>query len=258
MGGEVGEVIHRPDRVGQGARSAGAEEFQRDDLDRPVDPGDADPVAAHRADRAADMGAVAVVVIGIVVVVDEIPADQVVDEAIRVVVDPVFPAAVGQQVARVDETVCVAIPHPVRVGGVVQVAQGDQPVGVDVGQADPQGIGDFPLVQPDIGEQVGVRVVDPGVDDPDDGRGRAGETVRPGLSGLAAIGVRDRRRIAVHAPQPAAGIAGIGADRCDRRHPQVDRGHLMRLGQTRLIGIPMAIGGTAQVRGSRSPSLCDH
>ena len=104
---------------------------------------------------------------------------------------------------------------------------------------------DFPLVQPDMGEQVGVRVVDPGVDDPDDGRGRAGETVRPGLSGLAAIGVRDRRRIAVHAPQPAAGIAGIGADRCDRRHPQVDRGHLMRLGQTRLIGIPGAIGGTA-------------
>ena len=58
-------------------------------FDVPVDARDADAVVAERADRAGDVRAVAVVVDRVVVVVDEVPAAEVVDVAVAVVVDAV-------------------------------------------------------------------------------------------------------------------------------------------------------------------------
>ena len=121
------------DGVGHVARAVGVEDPQRHHLARVRDADDADAVVADRGDRARDVRAVAVGVVGQVVVVDEVPAVHVVDVAVAVVVD-----AVARDLAR---------------------------------------------VRPDVGGEVGVVVLDPGVDDGDDDVGAAGRRV-PGRLGV--------------------------------------------------------------------------
>ena len=102
------------------------------------------------------------------------------------------------------------------VGAVVEVAEGDQPVAVDIHERRSQRGRDLLLVQPDVEVEIDMPVVDAGIDHADDGGGRPQLALRPGLAGLAAEGIRHGRGIAVHPPQAATGVAGVVADRRDR------------------------------------------
>ena len=59
----------------------------------PVHARDADAVVAHRPDRAGNVRAVEMVVHRVVVVADEVVANEVIDQAVVIVVAAVFPAA---------------------------------------------------------------------------------------------------------------------------------------------------------------------
>ncbi len=93
VAGEVdahhGGVFDGRQGVGCAAGSAGVQEFQRHDRHVPTHAGHADAVVAHAADGPGTVRPVAIVIHGIVVIVDEIPAVDIVDEAVAVVIDPV-------------------------------------------------------------------------------------------------------------------------------------------------------------------------
>ena len=95
--GRVGVVIDGADGSRAGARTAVGQEFQGDHLHGPVHAGHAQRVVANGADGAYNVRAVAIAIHGIIVVVDEIPANQIVDAAVSVIVDAVFPAGVVQK-----------------------------------------------------------------------------------------------------------------------------------------------------------------
>ncbi len=82
-------VVDTADGIGDRAEARRTQELQREELDIPGHAGHAQRVVADRADRARDVGPVAVVVHRVVVVVAEVPAADVVDEAVAVVVDAV-------------------------------------------------------------------------------------------------------------------------------------------------------------------------
>src|SRR5262249_42153650 len=100
----------------RGEAPAGPEELQDHDLALPVHAGDADAVVAHGADGAAGVSAVAAGILWRVVHFIEVPAVDVVDVAVSVVVD-----AVARDLAGV---------HP-DVGSQVRVI--DLHAGIDVG-----------------------------------------------------------------------------------------------------------------------------
>jgi hypothetical protein len=79
---------HRVGVDGAG-QPVGPADAQRHQLRLPVDARNADPVVADRPDRAGDVAAVPVLVGGVVVVVEEVPAPPVVDQEVAVVVDVV-------------------------------------------------------------------------------------------------------------------------------------------------------------------------
>jgi hypothetical protein len=60
-----------------------------------------------------------IVVERVVIVIGEVPADEIVDEAVAVLIGPVLPARVGEQVARIDTAIAVEVAYGGRVGGVV-------------------------------------------------------------------------------------------------------------------------------------------
>src|SRR5262249_19779793 len=153
----AGGVVQGEDGVAGAAAAVGAEELQRRQRHLPVDADDAGAVVSRRADGAGDVGAVAVVVEGVVVVVDEVPADQVVLVAVAVLIDAVGPARVGQQVAGIDVTIAVQVAGLAGVGGHVEVAEGLDAVAVGVHDA--QRGGDLALVEPDVLVQVRVAVI---------------------------------------------------------------------------------------------------
>jgi hypothetical protein len=99
----VGDRVAHPRRhPGHVARRVGAEDLDRHDARPPGQAGDAHAVVAARRDDARDVRAVAVVVGGIAVAVDEVGPVDVVDDAVGVVVDAVAGhlAGVGPQVRR--------------------------------------------------------------------------------------------------------------------------------------------------------------
>src|SRR5262249_44576438 len=213
-GGPVGDgVVEGGDGVGDAAAADAVEELQVHQLHFPVHAGDADAVVALGPDDAGDVGAVVVVVRGVVVVLDEVPADDVVDVAIAVLVGARRPAAgaVGlvrkEEVASVDAAVVVEVgdlAHAL-VARVVEVAEGDQAVAVGVDEPRPHGGGDLALVDPDVLVQVGVAVVGSRVG----GRGHGLHAARghvPGLGG-ADVGAGDGARA-------LAGVAqgGLGGE----------------------------------------------
>src|SRR5262249_24139846 len=153
-------VVDRRDGAGGAAGAAGVEELQGHQFDAgPGNAGDADAVVAHPRDGAGDVRAVAVVVERFVVVRDEVPAVDVVDEAVAVVVDAVA--------------------------------------------------GDLARVGPDVGGEVGVVVVDAGVDDRDDDAAARGDGV-PRLGGVD-VGVGDAAGLpgVVQAPERAVGVPRV-------------------------------------------------
>ena len=91
-----------------------------------------------------------------------------------------------------------------------------------------------------------MAVVDTGVDHADDGGGGASGPRCPGFASLAAVGVHDRGRVAIHAPEAATGVAGVVAygiyGECVglvRQQPAVLQGR--RLGDHR-VGRKPAVG----------------
>ena len=104
-GAHARRVEDRADCVVCGSLAVRADELQRHDLDVPVDADDARPVVADRSDRPGDVRPVAVVVGRVIVVVHEVPAMDVVDVAVGIVVDPVvFAAWAG--LSRIGPDVC--------------------------------------------------------------------------------------------------------------------------------------------------------
>src|SRR5262249_52726301 len=75
--------------VGGRPESRGGDELQWHQGDVPGDTGHAGGVVSRRADGAGHVRAMAVVVVRIVVPVDEVPAVNVVDVPVAVVIDPV-------------------------------------------------------------------------------------------------------------------------------------------------------------------------
>src|SRR5262249_30450271 len=145
-------------------RAAGVEVLDRHQADVPVHPDHPDAVVADGPDRAGRVRAVAVVVHRVVVVVGEVPAEEVVPETVAVAVAAGGPAALGkgrEDVGAVDVAVAVYVVDQPGVGRAVQVPEVDPPVAVHVlqvglvdhgGQARagvPLG-GDFALVDPGI------------------------------------------------------------------------------------------------------------
>ena len=156
------------ERIGHDGEVAGGV-AHRHDLYLPGDAHHAGAVVPHRGDGPRDARAVEQFVPRVVVVVPEVPPDQVVDEAVAVAVHPVGPA--GQQVAAVDVAVVVAVVDGGRAGG-VEVGESDATIAVDVQVLGSSG--KLALVDPDVGVQGGMRVVDARVDHRHDGVARAG------------------------------------------------------------------------------------
>ena len=148
---QAGGVVDRGDGGGGGAVASGVEEFQRDQRHAPGDAGDADGVVSDGADRSRDVRTVPEVIHRIVVVVVEVPAVHVVQEAVLVIVDAVA--------------------------------------------------GDLARVGPDVGRQVGMRVVDAAVDDADDDRTIAGGDRPGGLGRDVGPGKTARLTAVVQSPQ---------------------------------------------------------
>ena len=93
---ESGRILYRQDRISRAAATAGVQELQRNELDRPVDTHHAKRVIADRADRPRAMRSVKMVVVRIVVVIDEVPPIDVVHVPVAIIVD-----AVARDLARV-------------------------------------------------------------------------------------------------------------------------------------------------------------
>ena len=128
---QVCNVINRPDGIGRGA-TGGAEEFGRDHGDVPVHTGNACPIPAFSSDGTGHVCAVVIVCGGIknrVVIIGEVPAVNVVDKAIAVVVDTVDrvigvgPDVVGNVWVR-DLDTCVDNPDKDRFGARLSVIPG--------------------------------------------------------------------------------------------------------------------------------------
>ena len=169
------------------------------------------------------MRAMAVIVHRVVVVIGEVPADQVVDIAIACLVEAVGPARILKQVARVDPAVEVQVGDEAAIHHRVQIAEGDDLVAVGVDQQAAHRERDFALVEPDVRIKVRMGVVDAAVDHADRDLHRADMACCPCLAGLAAIDVRGRRLVAIHAPSAAREIMGVVADRVDRHLDPVER-----------------------------------
>ena len=156
-----------------------------------------------------------VVIEGIIVVIGEIPADQIILVAIAILVIAIGPAGILQQVAGIDAAIAVLISDKGAIGGVVQITEGDQPIGIDILQLRLEADRYLALVQPDVQIQIRMGVIDAGINDADHRLHVAGIARRPGFARLAAILVLDRRLVAFHAPQAAIEVASVIADGLD-------------------------------------------
>src|SRR5262249_38854679 len=96
LGPASDRVVQGADGVAHVPAARGVEELEGHELCVPVDPGDADPVVADGPDRPGDVGAVAVVVHRVRVIVGEVVPVDVVAVAVAVVVD-----AIARDLARV-------------------------------------------------------------------------------------------------------------------------------------------------------------
>ena len=190
-------IIQGLDVQGRGTHPVSVEELQSHQLCLPVQPGHAEGIVAHRADGAGDVGAVAVVVKGVVSVVDEVPAEEVVGMGrVPIAGAAALPAALRdgpQQVAGVDAAVAIVVVEQAGVDRAVEIVEREQAIAVhvlDVGLVDDAaevragqpGVRDLGLVDPDIRVQIRVVVVDAGVRDRHDD-GPAARRHVPGLRG---------------------------------------------------------------------------
>ncbi|MOA16405.1 hypothetical protein D3C78_1366180 [compost metagenome] len=114
------------------------------------------------------MGAVAVVVEGVVVVVDEVPPNDVVYVTVAAIVYAVFPALIVEQIASIDPSIPIEVGDAAGVLRIVEVVEGEQPILVHINQSGAQLRGNLVLVDPHVQVEVGVGIVDPGVDDSGD------------------------------------------------------------------------------------------
>ena len=90
-------VIHALDGIGDEPVSRRVQKFARHDLDLPANADNTDGVVAHRADRPTDVRAVAVIVVWITRMVDDIDAMHIVHVTVAVVVN-----AITRNLARID------------------------------------------------------------------------------------------------------------------------------------------------------------
>src|SRR5262249_51116577 len=96
---------------------------------------------------------------GIIIVILKVPADQIIDLAVGILIRAVSPARVVEKVATVDVAVTVQVDDKWGVGCCVEVTKGDPSVGVRIRQACSKPDRDFTLVEPDIQVNVWVGVI---------------------------------------------------------------------------------------------------
>ena len=82
-------VIHAPDGVGNETIARGVQKFARHDLHLPGHSHHPDAVVAQRADSAADVRAVAVIVHGIAAVGDGVDAVNIIHKTVAIIINPV-------------------------------------------------------------------------------------------------------------------------------------------------------------------------
>jgi len=105
------------------------------------------------------MRAVTIVIRRVFLVRVEIPPDEIVNKAVAVVVLPVGPTALQQEILAIDIAVPVDVGDILAIGLGVQVAKGDQAI---TGRVDEQGTqvrGNLALVQPNILIEIRVREI---------------------------------------------------------------------------------------------------
>src|SRR5262249_55899518 len=180
-----------------------ADELHRHDLHVPIDAGHTLAVVAGGAKDARDIGAVAVVVQGVIGAADKVPAEQVVAvSGVAVLGAAVHPTALAGgavQVAGVDTAIAVVVPDEAFIHRVVEVAEGDdagrrcldlrlvdQLVVVPVAGLSIPRVGDLDLVDPNILVQIRAVIVDTRIHDSDDDAGTAAGDI-PGLLGLHIV-----------------------------------------------------------------------
>ena len=158
----------------------------------------------------------AIAIHGIIVVVDKIPANQIVDAAVSVIVDAVFPAGVVQQIAGIDAAVGVDVAYGTSICDIVEIAEGDQRIAIGIDQT--KILRNFTGIEPDIEIKISVRVIDAGIDDANHRLGGTNKAAVPGLAGLAAELVGRTGGVTIHAPQTTIGVARVvAALHCDGR-----------------------------------------
>ncbi len=213
-------VIDGRNGSGNAARAFVGQELQCHQLDIPVHTGNADTVVAHGADGTGDMGAVAAAVQRIVVVGKEIPANQIINAAIAILIDAIFPADIVQQIAGIDIAIAVEIGNGMAVGAMIEIAESDQAVAIGIDKA--QILRNFAGVEPNVQIKIGMGIIDAGIDDADHGFHGAGVAGRPGFTCLAAKNILGGRLVTIHAPHLASGVLGVvGA---------LDRNNLIQFG----------------------------
>ena len=153
-------VFDRGDGIGRASAAARVQELERHEAHGPVHSRHAEPVVPHGADGARHVGAVEMVVHGVVVAVHEVPAANVVHESVSVVVD-VIPG----DFRGVDEDVC----RQIRMGVIdARIDDGDHDAvaarrdvpclrRMDVGPGGSAGLTDV-VETPEIGKQRVIRL----------------------------------------------------------------------------------------------------
>ena len=98
----------------------------------PINANHANRITAQSADGSRDMRTMIVVIIGIIVVIEEIPANQIITITIAIFISAIFPAGIIQQITSFNAAIAVIIQDIGRIGGPVQVPKGDQPIRINI------------------------------------------------------------------------------------------------------------------------------
>ena len=236
----LGGVADRLHGGGVRAVAGVVEELHRKDRRAPDHPGHADPVVRLGADDPGDERAVVEVIHRVIRIRHEVPANQVGGVAVVVLVHPVVPDRVLQEVAAINIAVVVKVvsgpgvdPRAGRVEdrlavGIerVEVVKVENLVAVRVHQLGLDRGGNLSLVQRDVQVEVGVGVIHPGIGDGLDDVRAAGRHV-PGPSGVDPVGIGGGKGVLLCISR----IVGHGGDRnlivglgvLDARHGRVPR-----------------------------------
>ena len=113
----------------------------------------------------------AVIIIGVIIIIDEIPPNQIVAIAIAIFVGAIFPAHIIQQIASFNPAIAVIIDDIGRVSRTIEVTESDQAIRINIRKAGAQGRRNFTLIEPDVQIKIRVGIIDTRINDAHHGFG---------------------------------------------------------------------------------------